>query len=68
MSDERIRFILSFPYEAKIRILEDALRGDDFGIFMGLSRILLDAPISEGGVSTEVIDAIYKKHHKTKQT
>ena len=60
--DNLDKIILKFPREAKLRLLKDALKEDRFGIFLGLSKILLDAPINEGGVETEVIDAIHKEH------
>ena len=59
--------ILSLPYRIKIETLEDALKENEFGIFFGLSKILLDAPLSEGGVSTEDIEAIrikFNSQHK----
>ncbi len=59
--------ILNLPYHIKIETLEDALKEDNFGVFFGLSKILLDAPLSEGGVSTEDIEAVrikYNSQHK----
>ncbi len=50
--------ILNLPYQTKIETLEDALKENNFGVFFGLAKILLDAPLSEGGVSTEDIEAI----------
>ena len=43
------------------------LKKINFGVFFGLSKILLDAPLSEGGVSTEDIEAVrikYNSEHK----
>ena len=55
-------FILKMPKESKIDCLQAALREKEFGIFLGLSRILLDAPLNEGGLETEIILDIYNKN------
>jgi hypothetical protein len=55
-------WILSLPKEMKLKILEDSLKEDEFGVFMGLTKILLDAPLSEGGIPTEEIEEIRKKY------
>jgi hypothetical protein len=54
--------ILRFPKEIKIRCLQDALEQDKFVIFMGLSKILLDAPINESGLETEIIEMIHNDY------
>jgi len=56
------QMILNFPREIKIQCLKDALEQDKFGVFMGLSKILLDAPLNEGGLETEVIEQIHNEH------
>jgi hypothetical protein len=61
---EKDKLILGFPREIKLGLLRDALKEEKFGIFLGLSRVLLEATISEGGIETEVIDAIFKEHSK----
>ena len=43
-------------------LLEDSLKEDEFGVFLNLSKVLLDAPLSEGGISTEEIEEIRKKY------
>jgi hypothetical protein len=50
--------ILNCPREVKIEVLRDAMRSGDIGMFISLSKVLLDAPINEGGIETEVIEAI----------
>ena len=45
-------------------MLEDALKENKFDIFMSLSRILLDAPLNKGGLDTEIVRDIFKKHNK----
>lgn len=59
--DETEKMILKFPREIKLGLLRDALNEDKFGTFFQLSKILLDAPINEGGIETETIDAIHKE-------
>lgn len=58
------QMILNFPREIKIQCLKDALEQDKFGVFLGLSKILLDAPLNEGGLESEVIEAIHQEHLK----
>jgi hypothetical protein len=57
-------FVLSQGYIAKLNILDKALEDEEFGFFLAISRILLDAPLSEGGVETETIEKIRKKYYK----
>lgn len=54
--------ILNFPKEIKIRCLQEALAQDNFAMFFGLSRILLDAPLNKGGLETEIIEQIHKDY------
>ena len=54
--------ILGFPTKIKLMILEEALKQNNFPMFLELSKILLDAPLNEGGVETELIDQIYQKY------
>ena len=61
-TEEETKWILSLPKEMKLKILEDSLREDEFGVFLNLSKVLLDAPLSEGGISTEEIEEIRKKY------
>lgn len=56
------QMILNFPREIKIKCLKDALAQDKFGVFIGLSKILLDAPLSAGGLESEVIKQIHQEH------
>ena len=61
---ETKKFILAQKYTTKLNLLDEALKSDNFGFFMVLSRVLLDAPLSEGGVETETIESIRKKYYK----
>ena len=64
---EKDKLILGFPREIKLGLLRDALKQEKFGIFLGLSRVLMDAPISEGGIETEAIDAIHNEYINEKK-
>jgi hypothetical protein len=55
-------WVLGLPKEMKLMVLEDSIKEDEFGIFLNLSKVLLDAPLSEGGISTEEIEEIRKKY------
>ena len=54
--------ILNFPKDIKIQCLKDALEQDNISMFFGLSKILLDAPINEGGLETEIIEQIHNEY------
>tara|TARA_R110000751_G_scaffold237290_1_gene338362 strand:+ start:286 stop:474 length:189 start_codon:yes stop_codon:yes gene_type:complete len=56
--------LLSLNRKKQIKMLEDALKEDRFDIFRDLSKILLDAPLDKGGLPTEVIEGMFKKHQK----
>ena len=62
ITEQEKQFILGLPLNAKLIVLDEALETNKFGIFMALSKVLLDAPISEGGVPTETIEEIRKKY------
>jgi len=54
--------ILRFPREIKLDCLRAALDQGELGVFLGLSKILLDANISDGGIETEVIEKIHNDY------
>ncbi len=62
--NQATKMILAFPREIKLGLLEDALKEDNFGIFVQLSKILLEAPITLGGIETEAIEEVRKKYFK----
>ena len=59
MSQET-KFILGFPKEMKLQILKEAMEEKDLSVAFSLAKILLDAPISKGGIATEEINEILK--------
>ncbi len=58
-------FLLSLDRKRKIRMLEDALKEDKWSIFKEFSKVLLDTPVKEGGLETEVIEGIFRKYQKS---
>lgn len=65
MTDNKL--ILGFPREIKIQVLKDALKEDKFNIYFELSKILLDAPIPEGGLESEIIEQIFDEHKNNRK-
>jgi hypothetical protein len=55
-------WVLSLDKSVKIDLLKTSLQEDRLSEFIQLSKILLDAPISEGGISTEEIESIRKQY------
>ena len=55
-------WFFSLPKETKLDILEDSLKENKFGIFLAMTKVLLDAPIQGGGISTEEIEEVRKKY------
>jgi|TARA_R110002060_G_scaffold35033_1_gene45890 hypothetical protein len=58
-------FLLSLDRKRKIRMLEDALKEDKWSIFKEFSKILLDSPVNEGGLETEVVEGIFRRYQKS---
>lgn len=56
MNEKELKeMILSMSRDHKIFLLKKALEDGELGVFIMLSKILLDAPISEGGLPSEDI-------------
>ena len=50
--------ILGMSKEIKLGLLDDANKAGQQGLVFAMMKILLDAPISEGGISTDEIKEI----------
>ena len=61
MTVEETNWLLSLPKENKLKFIESALKEGEFGIAMGIAKILLDTPITKGGISTEEISEVMDK-------
>ena len=64
MTPQEEKWFLNLSTDLKIQLLEQSLEQDRFAYFMQLSKILLDAPLSDGGLSTELIESIRKQYVK----
>jgi len=62
MNQQEKEWFLSLPEETKLDVLESSLKENKFGVFMSMTKILLEAPIQNGGISTEKIESIRKKY------
>lgn len=61
MKTQEKNWILSLPIDIKIELMEGMLKDGETGNYLQFINILLEAPISEGGVSTEVINEVFNK-------
>jgi len=62
MTTEEKKWFLSLPEEMKLKLTGDMLKEGETGMAFGTMKILLDAPISDGGVSTEKIQNVFENH------
>lgn len=58
MKQAEAEWLLSLPKKDKLMFIESALKDGDFGMAMGIAKILLDAPITKGGISTDEIKEV----------
>ena len=59
-------WILSLPKGLKLKLLEDCIKEKEMGSYVRITKVLLDAPISKGGIATDEIDEIFKRHFDIK--
>jgi hypothetical protein len=64
MKDWEIKWVLTLSEEDKIMFLEDMLKEQKYGMAFEFMDVLLKAPISDGGVSTDLINEVWKKYVK----
>ena len=55
-------WVLSLPKEFKLDLLEKMLVEGKFGEAFQFQKILLEAPISEGGIATEELNEVFTKY------
>ena len=60
-------WFLSLPEEMKLMLLDDMLKEGKSMMALETSKVLLDAPISEGGISTEKIQEVFDNNLKPKK-
>ena len=55
-------WVLSLPKEFKLDLLEKMLVEGKFGEAFHFQKILLEAPVSEGGILTEELNEVFTKY------
>jgi len=58
MTKSEKEFILNLPREQKLTFLKELCEQDEFGMAFTLLNVLLEAPISKGGIETDAIKEI----------
>ena len=58
---EKTKWFLSLPKETKLMLLGDMMKEGETGMAFATMKILLDAPISEGGILTDDIKEVMDK-------
>ena len=59
MKEDEKKWFLSLPKEMKLKLMADMLEEEEFGMAMETMKIVLDAPISEGGILTKEIEEVF---------
>ncbi len=67
MKIEEKDWFLSLPAEIKLELLSNMLKEGNSIMALDAAKILLDAPISKGGISTEDIDKVFMNSLKPKK-
>ena len=60
-------WFLGLPAEMKLTLLGDMLKEGKSGMALATAKILLDAPLSEGGILTEDINKVFDNNLKPKK-
>jgi len=58
MEENDKKWFLSLPKEMKLTLLEDMIKEGEPGMALATAKILLDAPITKGGISTDDIKKV----------
>lgn len=59
MTTPEKEWFLSLPKETKLTLMADMLKEDKVGMALEAMKILLDAPISKGGILTDDIQKVF---------
>lgn len=62
MTLEQVKWVLSLDEQFKLDTLADMLEQDEFAMALQFSKMLLDAPISQGGIASEKITEIFNRY------
>ena len=60
MTKREIEFVLAQPREVKLELMLEFVKEGQMANWFELSKILLDAPINEGGIESEVLEDIFQ--------
>lgn len=60
------RITLNLSKEEKFAHMKDMLKKEQYGAYFHFIKILLDAPLSEGGILSVEIDKIWQEHNDNK--
>jgi len=58
MNEGEKEWFLSLPKEMKLMLMGDMLKEGETGMALATAKILLDAPITKGGISTDEIKEV----------
>ena len=61
MKEAKKDWLLSLPKDIKLTLLGDMMKEGEIGMAFQTMKILLDAPISEGGILTDDIKEVMDK-------
>ena len=64
MTEQKIKWVLSLSKNDKLMFLEDMLKEQKYGMAFEFMDVLLKAPISKGGITTDEINKVWKKYVK----
>lgn len=59
MTTEEKKWFLSLPKEMKLKLMNDMLKENETGMAFATMNILLEAPISKGGISSDEIKVVF---------
>ena len=65
MTTEEEKWFLSLPKEMKLKLMDDMLKEDKTGMAFEVMKILLNAPIMDGGISSEEITEVFNSNNIT---
>lgn len=64
MKEAEKQWVLSMSENDKLMLLEDMLKQEQYGIAFEFMDVLLKAPLSKGGISTDQINQVWNKYIK----
>jgi|TARA_R110000824_G_scaffold130195_1_gene291885 hypothetical protein len=65
MTTEEEKWFLSLPKEIKLKLMDDMLKEGKTGMAFEVMKILLNAPIMDGGISSEEITEVFNSNNIT---